>query len=131
MLERGRGDQIIFASLMGLMPTMHLGGLLREQVRVRAFAEILYHENLNSGLRFACVCPPMVETPLLSQVTTNPKTMDEAEVLSPTRSSTRSRRASRRASSGSRPGQAKYGATAARLVPNLIWKNMHKIEGIA
>jgi hypothetical protein len=28
------------------------------------------------------------------------------------------------------PGQAKGAAIARRLVPRLIWRNMHKIEGI-
>jgi NAD(P)-dependent dehydrogenase (short-subunit alcohol dehydrogenase family) len=129
MLERGRGDQIIFASLMGLLPTMHLGAYCASKFAVRAFAEILYHENLDSGLRFACVCPPAVETPLLSQVTTNPKTMDEAEVLSPDQVLDAVEESLEKGKFWVTPGQAKYGATAARLVPNLIWKNMHKIEG--
>jgi hypothetical protein len=32
-----------------------------------AFSEVLYHENRNRGIRFACVCPPPVNTPPLEQ----------------------------------------------------------------
>ena len=32
-----------------------------------AFTEVLYHENMNSGVQFACVCPDVVKTPLLQQ----------------------------------------------------------------
>ena len=130
MLERRRGDQIIFASLMGLMPTMHLGAYCASKFAVRAFAEILYHENRDSGLRFACVCPPAVETPLLSQVTTSPKVMEEAETLGPDDVLDAVEQSLEKGQFWVTPGQARYGAVAARLMPNLIWKNMHKIEGI-
>ncbi|WP_052666554.1 SDR family NAD(P)-dependent oxidoreductase [Nitriliruptor alkaliphilus] len=132
MLERRTGDQIIFSSLMGHMPTMHLGAYCAAKFAVRAFTEILYHENRASGVRFACVCPPMVETPLLSQVTTDMKAMDAgAEPLTPDQVLDAIEADLDKGRFWVMPGQAKGASVAARLIPKLIWKNMHKIEGIA
>jgi NAD(P)-dependent dehydrogenase (short-subunit alcohol dehydrogenase family) len=132
MLERRSGDQVIFASLMGHLPTMHLGAYCAAKFAVRAFAEILYHENRASGIRFACVSPPMVSTPLLSQVTTNMKSMDAgADPLTPDQVLDAVESHLEKGRFWVMPGQAKGAAVAARLVPNQIWKNMHKIEGIA
>ena len=67
MLERGQGDFISFASMAGLLPTLMTGGYNASKFAVVAFTEVLYHENRNRGVRFVCVCPPLVETPLLQQ----------------------------------------------------------------
>lgn len=132
MLERRHGDQIIFASLMGHLPTMHLGAYCAAKFAVRAFAEILYHENRASGVRFACVCPPMVKTPLLKQVTTDMKAMDAGDdPLTPDQVLDAIETDLDKGRFWVMPGQAKGATIAARLIPNLIWKNMHKIEGIA
>lgn len=132
MLERRKGDQIIFSSLMGHLPTMHLGAYCAAKFAVRAFAEILYHENRASGVRFACVCPPMVATPLLQQVTTDMKAMDAgAAPLSPDDVLDAIESDLEKGRFWVMPGQAKGAATAARFIPKLIWRNMHKIEGMA
>ena len=58
MLQRGRGDFVSFASMAGWIPMLKTGAYTATKFAVRAFTETLYHENLNSGVRFACVCPP-------------------------------------------------------------------------
>ena len=63
MLERGEGDFISFASMAGWLPTLYMGAYDASKFAVVAFSEILYHENRNRGVRFACVCPPPVRTP--------------------------------------------------------------------
>lgn len=132
MLERGHGDQVVFSSLMGHMPTMHLAAYCAAKFAVRAFTEIVYHENRSSGVRFACVCPPMVSTPLLSQVTTDLKAMDAgADPLTPDQVLDAVEEGLEKGRFWITPGQAKGAIVAQRLVPNQIWKNMHKIEGIA
>jgi short-subunit dehydrogenase len=55
MLERGEGDFINFASMAGWLPTLYMGAYDASKFAVVAFSEILYHENRNQGVRFACV----------------------------------------------------------------------------
>lgn len=66
MLERGRGDVVIFGSMSGLIPGLSLGAYHSSKAAVVGFAEMLVHEHRDSGIRFACVCPPLVDTPLLA-----------------------------------------------------------------
>lgn len=133
MLQRGRGDFVSFASMAGIIPMLLTGAYTATKFAVVAFTETLYHENLNSGVRFACVCPPAVATPLLKQgrETAWPKMLEEGDeplspavvieaiethldkgkfMVFPTR--------------GSRTG-----ALVRRLAPGLIWKQVHETEG--
>jgi NAD(P)-dependent dehydrogenase (short-subunit alcohol dehydrogenase family) len=133
MLERGKGDFVSFASMAGIIPMLMTGAYTATKFAVRAFTETLYHEHLNSGIRFACVCPPAVSTPLLQQGrdTAWPKMLDSAGppiepkvvidaieaclakgkfFVYPTR-------------------DAKIGVFMRRLFPGLIWKQVHQVEG--
>ena len=85
MLERGRGDMILFASMAGWLPTLLMGAYNASKFAVVAFSEVLYHENRGKGVRFVCVCPPPVATPLLDQgrATSWPKLLDEAPPIEP------------------------------------------------
>jgi NAD(P)-dependent dehydrogenase (short-subunit alcohol dehydrogenase family) len=133
MLQRGRGDFVSFASMAGIIPMLMTGAYTATKFAVRAFTETLYHENMHSGIRFACVCPPAVSTPLLQQGkdTAWPKMLDDQGppieprvvidaiesclekgkfLVLPTR-------------------DAKIGAIMRRLFPGLIWKQVHQVEG--
>jgi NAD(P)-dependent dehydrogenase (short-subunit alcohol dehydrogenase family) len=81
MVERGSGDFVSFASAAGLIPGLMMGGYNASKAAVVMYTEVLYHENMNSGVRFACVCPPAVATPLLEQgkATAWPKLMEMNE----------------------------------------------------
>lgn len=68
MVERGRGDLVNYASLAGWLPSLGFGGYSATKFAVVAFTETLAHEIAGSGVRVACVCPPIVDTPLLDQV---------------------------------------------------------------
>jgi NAD(P)-dependent dehydrogenase (short-subunit alcohol dehydrogenase family) len=68
MLERRRGDVVMFASLAGWLPSPHLGAYAASKHAVVAFAEVLAYENRGSGVRMACVCPPVVETPMVEGI---------------------------------------------------------------
>jgi NAD(P)-dependent dehydrogenase (short-subunit alcohol dehydrogenase family) len=68
MIERGSGDLVQYASLAGWLPSPYFGAYSATKFAVVAFSEVLYHENLGSGVRMVCVCPPLVDTPLLEQV---------------------------------------------------------------
>ncbi len=130
MLERGSGDQVIFASLMGYMPVMYLGAYCAAKSAVRTFAEILYHENRDSGVRFGLVAPPAVETPLLDQISSPLKVMEKgAKPLRPDQVIDAIEKGLEKGTFEIMPGQAKAASIAHRLIPGKIWDNMHKLEG--
>lgn len=130
MLERGRGDVVVFASLMGYMPSPYLGAYCAAKAAVKVFTEILYHENRDSGLRFALVAPPMVQTPLLDQVTTGLKSLEQAKPMTADQVLDAIEEHLDAGKFEILPGQAKAGAIAYRMIPKQIWKNLHKIEGL-
>ncbi len=133
MLERRSGCFVNFASMAGWMPILLSGAYNASKFAVVAFSEVLYHENRDSGIRFACVCPPVVATPLLDQgretawpkmLDAGPAAIEPAAVLDaiedclhagkfwvfPTR-------------------DARTGWRMRRWFPNMIWKYVHKTEG--
>jgi len=83
MIARGRGDLIHFASIAGWIPTAHFGAYNASKFAVVAFTEVLAAENRKSGVRFACVCPPPVATPLLDQAKSQPRVLRNMRPLRP------------------------------------------------
>jgi short-subunit dehydrogenase len=65
MLSRNSGDIVNFASLAGWLPTLRLGAYDASKFAVVAFSEVLAHEQEDTALRICCVCPPVVETPMV------------------------------------------------------------------
>ena len=132
MLERGSGDMILFASLAGWMPTLYMGAYNASKFAVVAFAEVLYHENRDRGVRFACVCPPPVNTPLLEQgrATVWPKLLDEAPPIEPQEVLDAIDRTLDLVSLWVFPGKGSTAAWRLRCwIPEVLWKRVHKIEG--
>ncbi len=68
MVERGRGDVVQFASLAGWLPSIGLGAYSSAKAGVASLTETLWREHRGSGVRFVCVCPPVVDTPLLDTI---------------------------------------------------------------
>lgn len=133
MLARGRGDFVSFASMAGIIPMLLTGAYTATKFAVRAFTETLYHENRDSGVRFACVCPPAVATPLLQQGrdTAWPKMLEGAgEPLQPAVVIDAIEECLEKGKFLVLPTRdAKIGALMRRLVPGLIWKQVHDTEG--
>ncbi len=132
MLERGSGDLINFASMAGWVPTLYLGAYNASKFAVVAFSEVLYHENRNRGVRFACVCPPPVSTPLLDQAqeTVWPKIFDEMDFIEPQTVLDAIDTALDKDELWVFPGRGtKLGWRLRRWLPNLMWKQIHKTEG--
>lgn len=133
MVERGRGDFISFASMAGLLPTMITGAYSATKAAVAMYTEILYHENINSGVRFACVCPPAVNTPLLDQGrrTHWPKMLEAGgDPITPEEVLAAIDRCLERGKFWVLPNRnARIGAMMRRLFPGLIWKQVHQVEG--
>jgi len=132
MLERGRGDMILFASMAGWVPTLLMGAYNASKFAVIGFSEVLYHENRGKGVRFACVCPPPVATPLLDQgrATSWPRLLDEAAPIEPQTVLEEIERTLERDDFWVFPGRgARLGWHVRRWLPSLVWRHIHRVEG--
>lgn len=131
MVERGRGDLVNFASMAGWLPSPHFGAYNASKFAVVAFTEVLAHENRKSGVRFACVCPPVVDTPLLAQATSKPKVLDEMPPITPEVVIDATERALEKGQLFVFPGRVtKAGWRLRRWFPGLVWRRMLKLEGV-
>jgi len=132
MLERGRGDFISFSSMLGQMPTLLTGAYASTKFAVSCFTEVLYHENRDRGVRFVCVCPPAVATPLVDQAraTAWPKLLDENPFMEPGLVLDAVEVSLEKGEFWVFPSRdAKIGWRMRRFLPNAIWKHVHKTEG--
>ena len=132
MLERGRGDFISFSSMSGIIPGLLMGGYCATKAAVSSYTEILYHENRDSGVRFVCVCPPPVATPLWKQAhdTVVPELTKASETIQPEEVLEDIEKSLEAGKYYSFPGkQTRMGYIMRRLFPGYIWKLAHKVEG--
>lgn len=133
MLKRGHGDFVSFASMAGWIPMLKTGAYTATKFAVRAFTETLYHENINSGIRFACVCPPAVATPLLKQGKESdwPKMLEsQGAPIEPGAVIDAVEQCLEKGKFFVLPTRdSKIGVLMRRLFPGLIWKQVHQVEG--
>ncbi len=132
MVARGQGDFISFSSMSGVIPGLLMGGYCATKAAVQMYTEILYHENMNSGVRFVCACPPPVSTPLWKQAeaTVVPKLIEGGDVLTPEQVIEDIEACLEKGDFLSLPGKGtRFGYNMRRFLPGQIWKHTHKVEG--
>jgi short-subunit dehydrogenase len=132
MLQRGYGDFISFSSMTGIITGLLMGAYASSKAAVQHYSEILYHENRDSGVRFCCVCPPAVATPLWRQAeaTVVPKLPSKGETLTPDEVIAEVERCLEAGKPFAYPGkQTKLGVMMRRYFPGLVWKASHDAEG--
>lgn len=133
MIQRRQGDFVSFASMAGLIPTLLTGAYSSTKAAVAFFTETLYHENRDTGIRFVCVCPPVVNTPLLDQGREShwPKMLDEqGDPIQPQQVLDAIDVSLAKNEFWCLPGKGTRFARVFRgLAPGLIWKQIHEIEG--
>jgi NAD(P)-dependent dehydrogenase (short-subunit alcohol dehydrogenase family) len=130
MIARGRGDLVNFASVAGWLPTLHFGAYNASKFAVVAFTEVLAHENRQSGVRFACVCPPPVATPLLDQAKSQPKILSQIPPIRPETVLDAIERDLERGRLMVFPDRnAAITVWLRRHLPRLTWWNVHRVEG--
>lgn len=130
MIARGRGDLVNFASVAGWLPTLHFGAYNASKFAVVAFTEVLAHENRKSGVRFACVCPPPVATPLLDQAKSQPKILSQLPPIRPETVLDAIERDLERGKLMVYPDRnAAITVWLRRHLPGFLWWNVHRVEG--
>jgi len=133
MLERNEGEIVNFASIAGWLPTIYMAAYDASKFAVVAFTEVLYHEHRGSNLKIACVCPPPVKTPLLQQArdTVWPKVFDSGGHIEPQDVLSAIDEALANDELFVFPGKGtKMIWRMRRWFPGLLWKNVHKTEGL-
>jgi short-subunit dehydrogenase len=133
MLERNEGEIVNFASIAGWLPTIYMAAYDASKFAVVAFTEVLYHEHRDSNLKIACVCPPPVKTPLLQQArdTVWPKVFDSGGHIEPAEVLSAIDEALENDELFVFPGKStKFIWRMRRWFPGLLWKNVHKTEGL-
>ncbi len=129
MLARGSGDLINFASLAGWLPSPHLGAYSATKFAVVAFSEVLYHENRGRSVRMVCVCPPIVDTPLLDQV--KAKSVDASPMIQPGEVLDAIEESLEAGRFWVFPGKGtRWVWRVRRFLPGLLWRRLHQIEGL-
>ncbi|WP_433670003.1 SDR family NAD(P)-dependent oxidoreductase [Nocardia sp. CA-136227] len=68
MRDAGAGTVVLFASLVGWLPSPGMAGYTASKHAVIGFAESLSYELHGTGVRLLVLCPPGVETPFLDVV---------------------------------------------------------------
>lgn len=68
MLERGRGELVLFSSLGGWIPAPKLGAYAAAKAAINAYAEVLVKEYGGRGVKIRCVCPSQVDTPQFRKI---------------------------------------------------------------
>ncbi len=130
MIRRGRGDLVNFASVAGWMPSLHFGAYNASKFAVVAFTEVLAHESRSSGVRFACVCPPPVATPLLDQAKSQPKVLSQLPPIAPEAVLDAIERDLERKRLMVFPDRnSAIAVWMRRHLPGLLWRNLHRVEG--
>jgi NAD(P)-dependent dehydrogenase (short-subunit alcohol dehydrogenase family) len=84
MVARGCGTFTAIASIAGHIPMTSIGAYSASKAAVLAFCEVLAAECRGTGVRFVCVCPAAVETPMLQTLrVTNPETINDKPGIPP------------------------------------------------
>jgi NAD(P)-dependent dehydrogenase (short-subunit alcohol dehydrogenase family) len=130
MLERRRGDVIQFGSLAGWVPSQRLGAYSATKAAVVSLTETLAHELAGSGLRIVCVCPPVVDTPLLDQIKgRGPKSLDQQPKIRPEEVLDSIEHALDRGQLLAFPGRGTSTVwRVRRFVPKLLWSRIDSLE---
>jgi short-subunit dehydrogenase len=68
MIERGRGEVVLYSSLGGWVPARKLSAYASSKAAVNAFADVLDQECRGSGVTIRCVCPSQVDTPQFRRI---------------------------------------------------------------
>jgi NAD(P)-dependent dehydrogenase (short-subunit alcohol dehydrogenase family) len=134
MLERDRGDIIVFGSVAGLAMLPKLGAYCASKAAVNVYIETLHYELVATGLNVHLVCPAAVNTPLLEQSlsTDTPGSLVEAKANGRLADPEKIIDAIERGVAKGRvviyPGEARWLSLWHALMPRLWWRTMLYFE---
>ena len=134
MIERNRGDVILFGSISGMALTPKLGAYAASKAAVNVVGETLANELAHTSLRIAVVLPPAVNTPLIEQSlnTDAAQALREARkngrLSDPGKIITQIEEGLEKGKKAIYPGEAKFLELWHTLMPRLWWKTVLQFE---
>lgn len=130
MLGRSRGEVVLFGSLAGWLPSPFVGAYSASKAAVVSFAETLSHELVpGSGIRLVCVCPPIVDTPMLDQIDPRPPFYDAVKPIAPETVLDAIEDALEAGRLWCFPGRSTRAVwRARRLVPGALWRRIDSLS---
>jgi NAD(P)-dependent dehydrogenase (short-subunit alcohol dehydrogenase family) len=131
MLSRSRGVIVNYCSIAGLIPYMHMAAYSASKSACIAFSEVLYQENRKRGVDIVCLCPPAVDTQLLTQATSQPRVLKASKPMAPSLVLDSLDVAIRKRRFWCFPSwQTRFLVQLRKFCPSLLWYVNHRIEGI-
>lgn len=130
MLERGRGDLVLFGSLAGWLPSPYVGAYSASKAAVVSYAETLWHElGPDTGVRLVCTCPPIVDTPMLDQIDPRPPFYDAVAPIRPEAVLDAIEDALEKGELWSFPGRGTRAVwRVRRFVPATLWRRLEALD---
>jgi short-subunit dehydrogenase len=133
MIERGAGEVVVFGSIAGAVLTHGMAPYAASKAAVAAYVEILMHELEGSGLNILLVCPPIIDTPLLSQLGGNGPEMvagriRQGQMLTCDEVIDALERGLTKKMGILYPGSAWVAQLARRLAPRLLWRSIDRLN---
>lgn len=134
MVQRNRGDVILFGSISGMALTPKLGAYAASKAACNVVGETLANELGHTALRIAVVLPPAVNTPLVDQSlnTDAAKALREAKksgrLSDPGKIVTQIEAGLEKGKKAIYPGEAKLLELWHALAPKLWWKTVLQFE---
>jgi len=138
MLKRNSGDVILYGSTAGETGCHRMGAYNASKAANNMFADVLYHENIRTKLRWVLVLPPAVSTPLMDQLTVKegPQIMKDtakkgrsSQFVAPEEVVDEVEKSIEKGKFRCYVGIAKRGHLITRLAPGLLWKWMERKNG--
>ncbi|MFC1823256.1 SDR family NAD(P)-dependent oxidoreductase [Thermodesulfobacteriota bacterium] len=138
MLKKDSGDVILYGSSAGETGAHRMAAYNSTKAANNMFADILYHENLKTKLRWVLVLPPAVSTPLMDQllVEEGPKYIKDLAkkghsslLVTPEQVVDKVEKCIEKGKFRCYVGAAGMSNVMGRLAPNLIWKMIAKLNG--
>ncbi|GAB5452553.1 MAG: SDR family oxidoreductase [Halioglobus sp.] len=135
MLARDAGEIIVFGSAGGAVPVPDCGAYCATKAATNLYVEILAEENRHTGVQFMLVCPPLVNTPLLTQAvsTGHPKTvtdsLEKKRYMTPEQIVDAVERGLKKKTAILWPSaEAKVLQWFRRFSPRLVWRLIHAVN---
>ncbi len=138
MLKRNSGDVILYGSSAGETGAHRMGAYNSTKAANNMFADILYHENIKSKLRWVLVLPPAVSTPLMDQlaVEEGPQSIKDlikkgnsSQLVTPEQVVDEVEKCIEKGKFRCYVGAAKMSNLMGRIAPGLLWKIVAKMNG--
>ena len=129
MQETGRGQIINLASFAGMLPTPQLAAYAASKAALIAYTDVLRRELKGTGIEVCCVCPPVVETPMVDSIRASaPSTLGGQRGIHPMKVVEAMEHALAKGQLFAFPGDAKIAGLLKRFAPSVLERQLNRLQ---